>query len=284
MAELLTVENLIALLTLTALEIVLGIDNIVFIAILVGRLPEEKRARTRQIGLWMAMGMRIALLLAIGWVMGLTKDLFTIPEFWVADYWSAVGDAIPHHGVTGRDLILMIGGLFLLGKATWEIHEKLEGEEHTAGGGSAAASVGKILIQIAILDIVFSLDSVITAVGMAKRVEIMIAAVVIAVLIMMVFAGKVSDFVDRHPTVKILALSFLILIGFMLVVEGVHVEGVHVPKGYVYFAMGFSLFVEVLNIRMRKKKKPPVKLHQRYRDDEGEGEGAAPAPAPAPAA
>jgi predicted tellurium resistance membrane protein TerC len=242
--ELLTSESLIALATLTSLEIVLGIDNIVFISILTGKLPLERQAAARQIGLTLAMGMRIALLLAISWVMGLTETLFTVFD----------------HGFTGRDLILLIGGLFLVAKATWEIHDKLEGGLHEAGVAKTA-SFAAILVQIALLDIVFSLDSVITAVGMAKHVEIMIAAVVIAVLVMMVFAGRISIFIEKHPTFKMLALSFLLLIGVILIADGF---GQHVSKGYIYFAMAFSLFVEVLNIRLRHVRETPVQLHQSY--------------------
>lgn len=243
MTELLTGENLIALLTLSALEIVLGIDNIVFIAILTAKLPKEQQAKARNIGLGLAMVMRVLLLLAISWIMGLTTTLFTLME----------------HAFSGRDLILLGGGLFLLAKATYEIHDKLEGAGHGQSGGKAAAAFGTILFQIVMLDIVFSLDSVITAVGMASHIGVMIAAVMIAVGVMLVFAGKISAFVERHPTVKMLALSFLLMIGLMLVLDGV---GKHIPKGYVYFAMAFSLFVEVLNIRSRKSK--PVQLHQSY--------------------
>ena len=246
MAELLTTESLIALLTLTSLEIVLGIDNIVFISILVGKLPVAEQPRARRIGLLLAMGMRIALLLAISWVMGLTRPLFTLMD----------------HSFAGRDLILLFGGLFLVAKATWEIHDKLEGESHaTEGKPRAKAAFGAIMIQIVLLDIVFSLDSVITAVGMARQVEIMITAVVIAVGVMMVFARKIADFIERHPTMKMLALSFLLLIGVILVADGF---GQHVSKGYIYFAMAFSLFVEVLNIRTRKPRAEPVQLHQSY--------------------
>jgi predicted tellurium resistance membrane protein TerC len=259
-AELLTPENLVALFTLTALEVVLGIDNVIFIAILVGKLPEHQQARARQIGLGLAMLMRILLLLAIGWVMGLTAELFGVPAFWT----SADGD---HFGVTGRDLILFIGGLFLIGKATYEIHDKLEGAEHT-DGKRTTSSFATAITQIVLLDIVFSLDSVITAIGMVSTREdakwvgltIMISAVVIAVGVMLVFAGRISSFVERHPTMKILALSFLIMIGVMLVAEGLHA---HISKGYVYFAMAFALTVEVLNMRFRKVS-APVKLHQTY--------------------
>ncbi|MDH3214156.1 MAG: TerC family protein [Myxococcales bacterium] len=247
MAELFTAENVVALLTLTSLEIVLGIDNIVFISILCGKLPPEQRARGRQLGLGLAMGMRIVLLLSITWVMGLTRPLFQVME----------------HPFSGRDLILLVGGLFLLAKATWEIHDKLEGavsEATTARRARRYASFPAVLTQIALLDVVFSLDSVITAVGMARAIQIMIAAVVVAVLVMMAFAGVISRFVERHPTLKMLALAFLILIGAMLVVEGF---GKHVEKGYIYFAMAFSLGVEMLNIRLRKVRSP-VALNQTY--------------------
>lgn len=244
MEELFTTENLIAFLTLASLEIVLGIDNIVFISILTGKLPEEQRPRARMLGLGLAMFMRIALLFAISWVMGLTKPLF----------------AVVGHEVSGRDLILLVGGLFLVGKATFEIHERLQGGGHGNKEGKAVASFGAILVQIAILDIVFSLDSVITAVGMAKNLWVMVAAVVIAVIVMMVFSGSVSSFIERHPTMKILALAFLILIGVLLVTESFDK---HVERGYVYFAMAFSLVVELINIRVRDKG-TPVDLRQTY--------------------
>jgi len=250
--ELLTTENLIALLTLTSLEIVLGIDNIIFLSILTSKLPQADRARARRIGLMGAMLMRIGLLLALTWVMRLTDPLFTLP--------------VIEKSMSGRDLILLLGGLFLIAKATWEIHDKLEGATHGEGGGKAHPSFTSIVVQIMLLDIVFSLDSVITAVGMAKHVEIMITAVVISVIVMLVFAGKVGEFVERHPTIKMLALSFLILIGVMLVAEGF---GKHIEKGYVYFAVAFSLGVEMLNIRMRREAKPDELRHVRvgnYRD------------------
>jgi predicted tellurium resistance membrane protein TerC len=245
--HLLTSESLIALATLAGLEIVLGIDNIVFISILTAKLPKEQQSGARRIGLLLAMGMRIVLLLAISWVMGLTTPLFTL--------------SVIDHSFNGRDLILLLGGLFLVAKATWEIHDKLEGGAHGPGGAPKAASYGAILVQIMLLDIVFSLDSVITAVGMAKHVEIMIAAVVIAVIVMMIFANGIAAFIERHPTMKILALSFLLLIGVVLIADGF---GQHVSKGYIYFAMAFSLFVEVMNIRMRKVVEKPVELHQSY--------------------
>ena len=238
-------EGWIALGTLTVLEIVLGIDNIVFISILAGKLPQQDRARARRVGLSLAMIIRILLLLSITWIMRLTAPLF-----------SALGQEI-----SGRDLILLIGGLFLLGKSTLEIHEKLEGTEGHASAG-AAKSFASIIVQILLLDIVFSLDSVITAVGMADDVAVMILAVIIAVGVMLVSSGTISDFVDRHPTVKILALSFLLLIGVSLIGEGLEQ---HIPKGYIYFAMAFSVFVEMINLRIRAKR-DPVHLHQPYKE------------------
>ena len=236
-------EGWIALATLTVLEIVLGIDNIVFISILAGKLRAEDRGRARRIGLSLAMLMRIALLLSITWVMGLTEPWF----------------AVLGQEISGRDLILIVGGLFLIGKSTYEIHDKLEGEEGH-GSGRVAAGFAGVIVQILLLDIVFSLDSVITAVGMAEDVMVMILAVVIAVGVMLVSAGAISDFVERHPTVKMLALSFLLLIGMSLMAEGFEQ---HIPKGYIYFAMGFSIFVEMINLRIRSRSKP-VHLHQSY--------------------
>ena len=240
-AGLFTTENLVALLTLTSLEIVLGIDNVVFIAILCGKLPPEKREKARKLGLVLAMATRILLLLTIGWMMRLTKPLF---EF---DF------GFLEHAFSGRDLILAIGGLFLVGKATLEIHHKLEGVEGHGPGGPAHAAFGSVLVQILLLDIVFSLDSVITAVGMARHLYVMIAAVVISVLVMLVFSGKISNFIEHRPTLKVLALSFLLLIGVTLVVDGC---GGHIPKGYVYFAMAFSLGVELVNLKVRAKGAP----------------------------
>ena len=241
----------IALVTLTALEIVLGIDNIIFISILVGRLPPERRDLARRLGLSLAMGTRILLLLSLAWVMGLVDPLFSVAG----------------HDISGRDLILLGGGLFLLWKSVHEIHVGLEGEdEQPKVAGAAAAGFGAILVQIAIIDIVFSLDSVITAVGMVDQVSIMILAIVIAVGIMMVAAKPIGDFVDRHPTIKMLALSFLILVGVALIAEGLEF---HIPKGYIYFAMAFSVAVEMLNIRMRAKRATPVKLHKQVLKDEG---------------
>ncbi len=231
----------IGLLTLTVLEIVLGIDNIIFISILAGKLPPATQRRARQIGLSLAMLMRILLLLSLSWVIGLTKPLFGVAGF----------------DVTGRALILIGGGLFLLAKSTHEIHNKLEGDDEH-GSTRTAPSLVSVLVQITLLDIVFSLDSVITAVGMVDEIGVMIAAVILAVVVMMIFAGGISRFVDRHPTIKMLALSFLLLIGVNLIAEGV---GFHIPKGYTYFSMGFAVFVEMLNLRMRNRRVAPVKLH-----------------------
>ena len=236
---------MIALVTLTVLEVVLGIDNVIFISILAGKLPKEQQEKARRIGLMAAMGMRILLLMSIAWIVRLTAPLFTLP--------------VVEHPVSGRDLILIIGGLFLLYKATHEIHDKLEGEEGHVKARVAAA-LSAVITQIMLLDIVFSLDSVITAVGMADDLAIMVAAVVIAVGVMMFAAGPVSNFVEAHPIVKVLALSFLLLIGVSLIADGF---GAHIPKGYIYFAMGFSVFVEMINLRVRKKS-APVHLHQPY--------------------
>ena len=254
----------IALLTLTALEIVLGIDNIIFISILSGKLPADQQGRARVVGLGAAMLMRILLLFTISWVIGLTAPLFEV-----------VGQEI-----SGRDIILIVGGLFLLGKSTLEIHGKLEGEEHASGAGAKVASFTSVIVQIMLLDIVFSLDSVITAVGMADELWVMVTAVIIAVGVMMVSAGAISDFVNRHPTVKILALSFLLLIGTSLVAEGLEF---HIPKGYIYFAMAFSVFVEMLNLRLRGGTKEPVHLRDPYRVTEPETAGPTPPLGKAPA-
>jgi predicted tellurium resistance membrane protein TerC len=241
-------DGLVALGTLTAMEIVLGIDNIVFLAILTGRLPGGQQAPARRVGLILALGMRIALLFALSWIMGRTA-----PRFSVAG-----------RSVSGRDLILLGGGLFLIFKATWEIYDKLEAGHDQATGARARATFVFVLIQVMLLDLVFSLDSVITAVGMVSDLPIMVAAMVLAMLVMLVSAGAVSGFIERHPSVKILALSFLLLIGVMLVAEGF---GSHVEKGYIYFAMAFSLFVELLNIRYRKRGRP-VHLHGQTSGDE----------------
>jgi predicted tellurium resistance membrane protein TerC len=238
----------IAFVTLLSLEIILGVDNIIFISILAAKLPAAQQARARYLGLALAMVTRIILLFSLSWVIALTAPLFTVLQ----------------QAISGRDLILIFGGLFLLAKATFEIHTNLEGEP-----GHASARVkpkfASVLVQILLLDIVFSLDSVITAVGMVEQIEIMIAAVVVAIIFMMAFAAPISNFVQKHPTVKMLALSFLLLIGLTLIVEGFDV---HIPKGYIYFAMGFSIFVEMINLRLRKKS-VPVDLHEPYAPDEG---------------
>jgi len=245
-----SVENLVALLTLTAMEIVLGIDNIVFIAILAGKLPQEEQNRARRLGLLGAMVIRVLLLLSIGWIMQLTKPLF----------------GIAGHQFAGRDLVLIAGGGFLVAKATHEIHHRLEGPTDVPGGVRRAASLKSVIVQIMLMDIIFSLDSVITAVGMAEALWVMIVAVVIAVAVMMAFARVISDFVERHPTVKMLALSFLLLIGVMLAAEGF---GTHVNKGYIYGAMAFSLFVELLNMRLRKVQARRMELHSPHLPPEG---------------
>ena len=237
----------ISLLTLTLLEIVLGIDNIIFITILAGKLPRDQQAKARQTGLMLALITRVMLLLSLTWIMGLTAPLFTLP--------------ILARDISGRDLVLLIGGLFLIWKSVKEVHEKLESPDgHVTSGGAAVSFVGTI-VQILLLDLVFSLDSVITAVGMANNVVVMIAAVVLALGVMLMFAGAIGDFVNKHPTLKMLALSFLILIGVTLVGEAL---GQHVPKGYIYFSMAFAFGVEMLNLRVRSKTKP-VELHQPYR-------------------
>jgi predicted tellurium resistance membrane protein TerC len=239
----------IALATLTALEIVLGVDNIIFITILVGRLPAHQRNRARVIGLGLAMGTRILLLLSLAWIMTLTEPLFTV-----------IGTEI-----AGRDLILIGGGLFLLWKSVHEIHNSLEGVADDHQAAAAQATFGAVLVQIAIIDIVFSLDSVITAVGMVSELEVMIAAIVIAVGVMMFAAKAIGDFVDDHPTIKMLALSFLTMVGMALVAEGL---GFHVPKGYIYFAMAFSVAVEMLNLKIRSRMQgAPVRLHKKIEND-----------------
>lgn len=239
-------EAWIALVTLTALEIVLGIDNIIFISILVGRLPEAQRNFARRVGLSLAMLTRLGLLFSISWVMSLTKPWFTVFS----------------NSISGRDVVLIGGGLFLLAKATHEIHNSVEGIEDV-DKKVVFASMGMVLVQIAILDIVFSLDSVITAVGLVKHVSLMAIAIILAVLVMLLAAKSIGEFVDNHPTIKILALSFLILVGVTLIAEGFEV---HVPKGYIYFAMAFSVSVEFLNLRMRRKGEEPVKLHKRINE------------------
>ncbi len=248
-------EAWVSLLTLTVLEIVLGIDNIVFISILAGKLPAEKQKKARTVGLALAMITRVLLLFSLSWVMRLTAPLFNIGD------WIGLTNAewLEKMAISGRDLILLIGGLFLIYKSTHEIHNKLEGDEDEEGSKGKAQSFAGIIIQILILDIVFSLDSVITAVGMADHIEIMIAAVVIAVGIMMVSASTISNFVNKHPTVKMLALSFLLLIGVSLLAEGLDQ---HIPKGYIYFAMAFSVLVEMLNLKMKSGNRKPVKLRK----------------------
>ena len=236
---------IVALVTLTVLEVILGVDNVIFISILSGKLPKEQQRMARRVGLAAAMLMRLVLLAFIAWIAGLTRPLFEVFG----------------REISGRDLILLGGGLFLLAKATWEIHDKLEGPEE--GGGRIAASFASVITQVMLLDIVFSLDSVITAIGMADQLSVMMTAVVLAVLVMLVAAEPISAFVEQHPTIKILALSFLLLIGISLVAEGL---GQHIAKGYIYFAMGFSVFVEMINIRVRRKA-PPVHLRQRISDD-----------------
>ena len=246
--SLFSVEAGVALIALTLMEIVLGIDNIVFISILVSRLPEHQQKRARQLGLGLAMVMRILLLLSITWVMTLTKSLFNINAFWTST-------SDDQFGVSGKDLVLILGGLFLLWKATHEIHNKLEGQAQSTGS-IVVHSFGYTILQILMIDLVFSLDSVITAVGMAQHIEIMITAVVISVGVMVVASGYIADVIHRHPTLQMLALSFLIMIGVMLVVEGFHG---HIPKGYIYFAMAFSVLVEMLNLRAKSKRAAPQK-------------------------
>jgi len=243
-------EAWIAFATLTALELVLGIDNIIFISILVDKLPKAQQEMARRVGLFMAMFMRIGLLLVLAWIVGLVEPLFTV-----------LGQAI-----SGRDLILILGGLFLVWKSTTEIHGSMEGEEGHAAG-AVKATLAAVLLQIMIIDLVFSLDSIITAVGMVDDVRVMIAAVITSVILMMVFASPIGRFVSAHPTVKMLALSFLVVVGVVLIAEGFDH---HVPKGYVYFAMAFSLGVEMINIRMRKRSKRVVQLHSAYEPPSGE--------------
>ncbi|HEY1044750.1 MAG TPA: TerC family protein [Telluria sp.] len=255
MMELLTDPQMwIAFATLTALELVLGIDNIIFISILVDKLPAERREFARKLGLFMAMFMRIGLLLILSWIVGLTQPLFTLP--------------IVDRGISGRDLVLILGGLFLLWKSVGEIHESMEGAEGSVSS-AVKATFAAVIMQIMIVDLVFSLDSIITAVGMVDEIAVMIAAVIASVGLMMVFAGPIGRFVSAHPTVKMLALAFLVVVGVVLIAEGF---GHHVPKGYVYTAMAFSLVVEMLNIRMRKRSAQPVHLHSPY-VAEGENKG-----------
>jgi predicted tellurium resistance membrane protein TerC len=247
-------ENWIAFLTLVALELVLGVDNVIFISILASKLPQDEQKKARSTGIMLAVVTRILLLLSLSWIISLTQPLFTIFSF----------------DISGRDLVLLIGGLFLIWKSVHEIHQKLEGEE---GGSSAKvrAAFWSVIIQIMLLDIVFSLDSVITAVGMVNELAIMIAAVVIAAVVMVFTSTPLAHFVERHPTIKMLALSFLLLIGFTLIVEGLHQ---HIPKGYIYFAMGFSVFVEMLNLRIRQTTARPVSLREAYKQGRLVAEGA----------
>jgi len=240
-------EIWIAFFTLTVLEIVLGIDNIIFISILSSKLPPESQDRARLVGLSLAMIMRVALLLSISWMATLTNPLLKLFG----------------HGFSGRDIILLVGGLFLVAKSTHEIHGKLEGAEELSTA-KPRASFAAVIVQIVLLDIVFSLDSVITAVGMVNNIPVMVAAVIVAVIFMMFFSGPISRFVDKHPTIKMLALSFLLLIGVTLIADGC---GQHISKGYIYFAMGFSVFVEMLNLKLRRKTSEPVRLHQPYQSD-----------------
>ncbi len=241
-------ETWVAMVTLVALELVLGVDNVIFISILAGKLPPEQRSRARTTGIGMAVISRILLLLSLSWVIGLVEPIFSIRSF----------------EISGRDIILVVGGLFLLWKSTHEIHQKLEGEEGQASV-KVRASFWGVIAQIMVLDIVFSLNSVITAVGMVNQLIIMIIAVISAAAVMIFLAGPLSEFVERHPTIKMLALSFLLLIGFTLIVEGLHQ---HIPKGYVYFAMGFSVFVEMLNLRVRNKDNKPIHLREPYTKEE----------------
>lgn len=250
MEILFTPEGIIALLTLTILEIVLGIDNVIFIGILAGKLPKERQPKARSIGIGLALALRVVFLIAASWIAQLTTPLVVIPAF--------VGMEAPF-GVTGRDIIMFGGGLFLLYKGTTELHEKLEGGGDATSGGTVH-SFASIVLQIAVLDIVFSIDSVITAIGMTSSLAIMIVAVVISMIVMQLSASRITDFIANHPTIKILALSFLLMVGLVLIMEGFHA---HVPKGYVYFAMAFSVSVEFLNMRYRRKSEKPVSLHSR---------------------
>lgn len=251
MVALLTDPQLIvAFLTLTALELVLGIDNIIFISILVDKLPRAQRAFARRLGLFLAMFMRIGLLAVLSWLAGMTAPLFTVP--------------LIDHGMSGRDLILAVGGLFLVWKSTREVHQLLEGEEGEASS-VVGASFAAVIVQIMLIDLVFSLDSIITAIGMVNHLGVMVAAVVVSVALMMAFAGPIGEFVSTHPTVKMLALSFLLVVGVVLIADGF---GHHVPKGYIYFAMAFSFVVEMLNIRLRKREAPPVQLREPYAPNE----------------
>lgn len=256
MVELFSAQNLVALLTLLVLEIVLGIDNVIFIAILSSKLPQDQQARARQLGIGLAVISRLVLLFAIAWIMQLTADLFSIFG----------------NGLSGRDLILLVGGLFLIGKSTHEIHNKLEGEED-GHGAKQVASLASVLFQVVLIDLVFSLDSVITAVGISGVLWVMVTAILIAAAVMLIFAGAISNVIERHPTLKILALSFLIMIGSLLVIEGWNTELVHDfhLKNYVYFAMAFSVVIELINIQVRRPSTEPVHLHQQPRLSQVEG-------------
>lgn len=244
MTDIFSLQGLISFATLLLMEIVLGIDNILFVSILSGRLPDSQQRKAQVTGLFLALGLRILLLLTITWVIGLSKGLLTVFDF----------------QLSGRDLILMAGGMFLIYKSTLEIHEKLEGEEQE-GKKATASSVGSVIVQIILLDAVFSFDSILTAIGLVENIWIMILAVSVSVGVMILAANKISDFIHQHPTIKMLALSFLLLIGVMLILDGFHM---HVPKGYIYFAIFFSLFVELLNMRVRKQTKKPVELREPY--------------------
>ena len=252
MAWLAQPESWIAFITLVALELVLGVDNVIFISILAGKLPRQDQARARTTGIMLAVLTRILLLLSLSWIISLDEPFFHIPWFG--------GEQV---GISGRDLILMVGGIFLLAKSTYEIHDKLEGKEGHASARVAATFIS-VIVQIMLLDMVFSLDSVITAVGMVNELSIMIVAVIAAALVMIGLSGPIGNFVESHPTIKILALSFLLLIGFTLIVESLHQ---HIPKGYVYFAMGFSVFVEMINLRVRDKEVKPLNLREPYKDE-----------------
>jgi predicted tellurium resistance membrane protein TerC len=241
--DLFSLDALVSLVTLSVLEIVLGIDNVIFVAILVAKLPAEHREGIRRAGLALALVLRIVMLTTITWIAGLIRPLFTIASF----------------DVSGRDLVLLAGGLFLLAKSTTEIHDKLEGDEGGEPHARPVASLKRAIVQIAVLDLVFSIDSVITAVGMAQHLPVMVAAVVVSMLVMLAAAPHIGAFIERHPTIKLLALAFLMMVGLVLAAEGLHF---HVPKGYVYFAMAFSLTVELLNIRSRKRRSHPVRLHR----------------------